>query len=99
MLQEAGGNPVYAYLNGPSEFQFSGALRSLDLRAVLPTIRVPTLVTCGEYNEAPPSVGRIMARQIGGASFAGFRGLSHMAHIEDPLRVVGRTRSFLDGIA
>ena len=50
-------NPVYTYLNGPSEFQFTGALANLDVSAALRSIRVPTLVTCGEFDEAPPAVG------------------------------------------
>jgi len=89
------GNPVYIYLNGPTEFQFTGAMASLDLTASLPKLRVPTLVTCGEYDEAPPWVGAKLAALIPGATLITFAGLSHMAHIEDPAEVVAATTRFL----
>lgn len=88
-------NPVYAYLNGPSEFQFTGALASLDGGAALRGVRVPTLVTCGEYDEAPPAVGARVKAMVGGSRLVAFPRLSHMAHIEDPARVVGTTAAFL----
>jgi proline-specific peptidase len=98
-LEEAGAaidhNPVYTYLNGPSEFQFTGALARYDASAAARSIRVPTLVTCGEFDEAPPFVGRRLTALIPGSRLESFAGLSHMAHIEDPARVVGATRRFL----
>jgi proline-specific peptidase len=90
-----GHNPVYQYLNGPSEFQFTGALSRYDGRDAARSIKVPTLITCGEFDEAPPFVARRLAGLIRGAQVEAFAGLSHMSHIEDPARVVGATRRFL----
>lgn len=90
-----GRNPVYAYLNGPSEFQFTGAFADLDMRAALRGVRVPTLITCGEYDEAPPFIGARIRALVAGSTLLPFAGLSHMAHIEDPARVVGATAAFL----
>jgi proline iminopeptidase len=93
-----GHNPVYQYLNGPSEFQFTGALAGYDGRAAARSIRAPTLVTCGEFDEAPPFVGRRLAALIPGSRLEAFAGLSHMSHIEDPARVIGATRRFLASV-
>jgi proline-specific peptidase len=93
--QAIGHNPVYQYLNGPSEFEFGGALRDLDFSRDLHRIRTPTLVTCGEFDEAPPWVGRRLAGLIPGAQLRTFEGLSHMSHVEDPLTVVGATSRFV----
>jgi proline-specific peptidase len=101
-LEEAGEtigrNHVYQYLNGPSEFQFTGALARYDGSGAARSIAAPTLITCGQYDEAPPFVARRLAGLIRGARVEAFAGLSHMAHIEDPARVVGATRRFLGGV-
>ena len=93
-----GRNAVYTYLNGPSEFEFTGALAGYNGIAAARAIRVPTLVTCGEFDEAPPFVGRRLTALIPGSRLEAFAGLSHMSHIEDPARVVGATRRFLAGV-
>lgn len=93
-----GHNPVYQYLNGPSEFQFTGALARYDGSAAARSIRVPTLITCGEFDEAPPSVGRKLAALIPDSRLEAFARLSHMSHVEDPVRVIGATRRFLTNI-
>ena len=88
-------NPVYIYLNGPSEFQFTGAFASLDMRPALRRVRVPPLVTCGEFDEGPPPIARKIAALVPGARLKVFDGLSHMSHVEDPARVVTATAAFL----
>jgi proline-specific peptidase len=98
VLEELSGNPAYAYLNGPSELNFNGALKTLDLRPGLKHIAVPTLVTCGEFDEAPPWVARKLAAAIPGAKLQSFDGLSHLSHIEDPARVVKATQKFLRNV-
>ena len=90
-----GSNPLYPYLNGPTEFQFTGAFARLDVTAALRTVQVPVLVTCGEFDEAPPPIARDIAAQLRHGRALPFAGLSHMSHIEDPARVVGATRQFL----
>src|SRR3954471_308080 len=49
------GNQVYATMNGPTEFDVIGSLRAWDRIADLGRIEVPTLVTCGRYDEITPS--------------------------------------------
>ena len=90
-----GRNKLYPYLNGPTEFQFTGAFAGLDMTPALQTVHVPTLVTCGEFDEGPPAVARDIAVHVAHARVLPFAGLSHMSHIEDPARVIGATRRFL----
>ncbi len=94
-----GRNPVYAYLNGPSEFQFTGAFAGLDNTQALKGVRAPTLITCGEFDEGPPLVARRIAALVLGAQVKVFDGLSHMSHIEDPRRVTDATAAFLSRTA
>ncbi len=93
-----GCNPVYLALNGPSEFQMTGRFATLDLRPVLPTLTMPVLVTCGQYDEGPPWVARIIAGLLPNARLHVFDGLSHMSHIEDPVRVTRVTDIFLSHV-
>lgn len=89
-------NPVYLHLNGPTEFQFTGTFAALDNSAALKGLRVPTLITCGEYDEAPPWVAARLKALVRKSRLQVFPELSHMAHIEDPARVIGATAAFLD---
>jgi proline-specific peptidase len=88
-------NPVYLHMNGPAEFRLSGALASLDITGALRGIRVPTLVTCGEYDEAPPWLCAKTTRLVEGSILHVFPGLSHVSHVEDPSQVNAITSEFL----
>ena len=94
--EEVGRNPVYAHLNGPSEFQFTGTLANFDNTAALKGVRVPTLITCGEYDEAPPWVAQKIRKLVRRSKVAVFPQLSHLAHVEDPALVIGTTGAFLN---
>jgi pimeloyl-ACP methyl ester carboxylesterase len=57
----------------------------MNLPALLPAIKAPTLVLSGEQDPAaPPSQGARTARAIGGAAFTVIRGTSHLAPYETP---------------
>jgi pimeloyl-ACP methyl ester carboxylesterase len=56
---------------------------------------MPTLVTCGEYDEGPPWAARITAELLPDSRLQVFGGLSHMSHIEAPDVVTGVTARFL----
>jgi len=48
-------NPkLYEYMWGPTEFHATGTLRNYNISGKLPLITVPSLVICGEYDEAAP---------------------------------------------
>ncbi|MFY9239068.1 MAG: proline iminopeptidase-family hydrolase [Roseovarius sp.] len=90
-------NPdCYAAMWGPNEFTCSGVLRGYDGRAALARITTPTLVTCGEYDEATPTSTARFAAMIPGAQFEMFPDASHMAFIETRAAYIARLESFLN---
>jgi pimeloyl-ACP methyl ester carboxylesterase len=60
-------------------------LTTVDHRAVLPTIRVPTLVLAGSDDRvAPPAVMERMAQRIPGAEFVQLEGCGHLGPMDAP---------------
>ncbi|TDE85257.1 3-oxoadipate enol-lactonase [Deinococcus sp. S9] len=71
------------------------ALRDADLTAQLQTLRIPTLVLCGEHDiSTPPDACRALADQIS-ARFALIRGAAHLPMVERPHEVARLLRDFL----
>ncbi len=89
-------NPaVYGHMWGPSEFDALGTLRNVDYTAVLPTLHVPVLYTCGEFDEAPPATVAFYCAQTPGAEMVVLEGASHVHHLEAPEKFLAAVRSFL----
>ena len=89
------GNQVYATMNGPTEFDVIGLLRDWDRTADLGRIRVPTLVTCGRYDEITPSCSETITRGIPDARMHVFEQSAHCAHLEEPERYAEVVEAFL----
>jgi proline-specific peptidase len=87
-------NPeVYNVMCGPSDFHVTGKLRHWDIAARLSSIRAPTLVTSGRYDEATPAIAGAVHERIRRSSWTLFEDSSHMPHLEESgryLRVVER---------
>jgi proline iminopeptidase len=73
---------VYEYMWGPSEFTITGTLLDADLTGELKKITVPTLFTCGEYDEATPKSTKLFHSQLPGSEIHIFPDASHQHHIE-----------------
>jgi proline iminopeptidase len=73
---------VYEYMWGPSEFTITGTLIDADLTGELKKITVPTLFTCGEYDEATPKSTKLFHSQLPGSEIHIFPDASHQHHIE-----------------
>jgi proline-specific peptidase len=82
--EQMDGNQVYLTMNGPTEFDVIGRLREWDRTADLGRIDVPTLVTCGRYDEITPSCSETIARGIPDARMHVFEHSAHCAHLEEP---------------
>jgi proline-specific peptidase len=78
------GNQVYLTMNGPTEFDVIGRLREWDRTPDLGRIDVPTLVTCGRYDEITPSCSETITHGIPGARMHVFERSAHCAHLEEP---------------
>jgi proline iminopeptidase len=81
------GAEVYEYMWGPSEFEPTGTLKQYSRIGQLSRIKVPTMVICGEYDEATPGTGKKYAKRIRGSRFAEIKGASHVIWEEKPARI------------
>lgn len=73
---------VYEYMWGPSEFTTTGTLKQADLTRELKNLTLPTLLTCGEYDEATPQTTKFYQSLIPGSEIKIFSNASHEHHYE-----------------
>ncbi len=90
---------VYHYMNGPNEFTIVGTLRDVDITDQLPTIRIPCLVTVGEFDEVTPNVARGIQQHIAGARLVIFPNASHLHFWEARDRYIETVVDFLRALA
>jgi class 3 adenylate cyclase len=69
----------------------------IDVRPVLQTISVPTLVVHATDDPVPVQGGRYLADHIPGARLMEFDGHDHAPWLSDPDRIVGAMEEFLTG--
>ncbi len=86
---------MYATMNGPTEFDVIGTLREWDRTADLGRIDVPTLVTCGRYDEITPACSETITKGIPNARMEVFEQSAHYAHLEEPERYAAVVEEFL----
>ncbi len=86
---------LYRYMWGDAEFEATGTLLDYDITGRLPQIQCPTLVMCGELDEAAPASMKRFAALIPGAQVQVFANASHNAHLEAEAEYVASVRSFL----
>ncbi|QOR64624.1 proline iminopeptidase-family hydrolase [Cytobacillus suaedae] len=86
-------NPeVYNIMWGPSEFHVTGNLKDFDCTGELKDIAVPTLYTCGRYDEATPKSTEYFSSLTPNGKFHVFEQSAHMPYIEEReeyVRVIG----------
>lgn len=68
---------IYVYMQGPSEFTITGTLKNYDATSFLPEIKVPTLFTVGEFDEAGPEIIKGFANKVPGSRYVVFPGSAH----------------------
>src|SRR5437667_388643 len=90
--------PVYFTMNGPNEFTIIGTIRDWDVTDQLPTIRIPTLVTVGRYDEVTPRVAESIHRGIRGSKLVRLDKSAHLAMWEERSHYIGVVRDFLDRV-
>jgi proline-specific peptidase len=89
---------IYEYMAGPSEMAIVGTLRDWDVTDRLGEIDVPTLVTCGEYDELRPLHAEDIQRRIPNAELEVFAGASHVTMAEVPDAYRARLNAFFDRV-
>ena len=89
------GKEVYAYMWGPSEFTCTGTLKNADLTGRLGQLHIPTLFTCGQYDEAPYQTINYFQSLVPGSEICVFPDASHSHHLEQPVLFVSVLSAFL----
>ena len=89
------GENVYTFMWGPSEFTATGNLLNYDRLKELATIKVPTLLTAGEYDEARPTSVRYYTSLIPGAKFQLIPQAAHSTMMDNPKENNRILREFL----
>ena len=87
--------PVYGTMNGPNEFTILGNTRYWDVTNRLGTIKIPTLVLGGRYDEVSPVVARQIHENIPGSELTTFPNSSHVPFWEERDAFMKRVLKFL----
>jgi proline iminopeptidase len=95
---EASSGVVYREMWGPSEFCSTGNLMNYDRTGRLCEIAVPTLYTCGRFDEATPEATALYCSLTPAAEMLTFERSAHMPHLEETEVYLAALRSFLDRV-
>lgn len=81
----------------PKAFQAACTiLQETDLSVLLRHMRVPTLVVCGEYDQAtPPALNKAVADCIAGARYVELPGCGHCPPFEQPEQFLAAIKGFV----
>jgi len=87
---------IYGFMWGASEFTVTGTLQDFDVTDRLNEIAIPSLFTCGYFDEATPRTTKYYASLVPGAEFHVFENSSHMPGVEEPQAYADKVREFLN---
>ncbi|MFN3657279.1 MAG: alpha/beta fold hydrolase [Pseudolabrys sp.] len=72
-------------------------LQETDLVPLLHHLKVPTLVVCGEFDQAtPPALNKEIAGKVAGARYVELPGCGHCPPLEQPEAFIAAIRDFAD---
>ncbi|HZS77782.1 MAG TPA: proline iminopeptidase-family hydrolase [Ktedonobacteraceae bacterium] len=89
------GTEVYQTMWGPSEFFMTGNLLHYDAIPYLDTVDIPTLLTCGRYDEAAPETTAWYQSLLPHSELAIFEQSAHMPHLEETPKYLRVLSNFL----
>lgn len=89
------GQTVYRYMWGPSEFTVTGTLKDYERAERLKEITLPTLYTCGRFDESTPEATAYYNGMHPGSEIVVFEDASHSHHLEKPKEYLATVRDFL----
>ncbi|HAB18709.1 MAG TPA: peptidase, partial [Verrucomicrobiales bacterium] len=88
-------SPAYRIMNGPNEFTIVGNIKDWERRADLGMIKLPTLITTGEFDEVTLDCAETIHKGIGGSRLKVLRDCSHLTMLEQPERYNDIVRRFI----
>lgn len=83
MLEMTEKRGTYLKMNGPSEFTIIGTIKDINFTDQLHRIKIPTLITCGRYDEVTPEIAKDINREIEGSKLVIFPESSHLQFWEE----------------
>ncbi len=86
---------IYNVMWGPNEFLSTGTLKDYDRTPDLPTIDVPTLFTCGRYDEATPESVHHFHSLVKGSEIKIFENSAHMTMLDEPVEYFKTVSEFI----
>lgn len=88
-------SPAYRIMNGPNEFTITGVIKDWERRPDLPKIRVPTLITTGEFDEVTIDCAEAIHKGIAGSQLNVMKDCSHLTMLEQPDAYNAIVRKFI----
>jgi proline iminopeptidase len=92
---ETGWN-VYQYMWGPSEFFATGTLKDYDRTSDLHKIKIPTLYTAGEFDEARPTTVKYYQSLTPNSRLTIISNAGHLTMHDNPKEDLKAISDFLD---
>jgi proline iminopeptidase len=89
---------LYNYMQGPSEFTFTGTLTPYNATPFLKDVKVPVLFTVGEFDEADPPTVKKFSQMTPGAKYAVIPGAAHLVEWDNPDETNRVIREFLKSV-
>lgn len=89
-------NQLYQKMWGPSEFTVTGTLKDYDITAKLQHLNIPTLFTCGEFDEVIPDTLKFFASKVINSKVAIFKDASHEHHLEQKENYIKIVSDFIN---
>lgn len=93
-----GNSAMYLTMWGPTDFFGIGTLKDYDLTPKLPEIRVPTLILCGEFDEAAPKSCNNFGTMITGSRVYILPNAGHATMAADEKHYVEQVRAFVNEV-
>lgn len=86
---------VYGVMQGPNEFLYTGNLKDWNRIPLMPGIKVPALVMCGQHDELTPACAMRMHHALSSSEITVFPNSSHLPMWEEPSAYLARVRQFI----
>lgn len=88
------GADQYRYFQGENETMVVGTLKGYSAMAILPTVKVPVLMTTGEFDELGPKLIEQHAKLIPGAKYIMYKDAAHVTQWDAAEQSVKDAREF-----
>lgn len=86
---------IYQTMWGPSEFKVTGNLKDFERMDDLANFTMPTLITCGRFDEASPETMQKAQQKLPNAKLAIFEKSAHVPHVEESENYLNILMNFL----